>query len=263
VSERKGGRRDLKRIERDLQAAADRVREEAHAAGERVREEAGRMKEEASAAAGRMKGEAQAAASRVVEEAHAAAERVKDEAPRKAIHLSSIVIPLAILHLPLVWVQRTLMIVAVCLLVADLVKIHHEKLRTYFTEFFGRLIRRHEHAEITGSTYMIVSALLATYLFDRGVAAAALVYLIVGDTLAAMVGKAWGRTRIFGNKTLEGFLAGFLASFAAAWALVPGIPPHQLAAAALVAALVEIWPIPVDDNFRIPLLAGLVLEWMR
>ena len=31
----------------------------------------------------------------------------------------------------------------------------------------------------------------------------------------------------------------------------------------LAAAVVEILPIPVDDNFRIPLLAGLVLEWLR
>jgi len=28
------------------------------------------------------------------------------------------------------------------------------------------------------------------------------------------------------------------------------------------AAIVEVAPIPVDDNFRIPLIAGLVLEWL-
>ena len=35
-----------------------------------------------------------------------------------------------------------------------------------------------------------------------------------------------------------------------------------LAAAAFVAMVVEILPIPVDDNFRIPLIAGVVLEWL-
>ena len=99
--------------------------------------------------------------------------------------------------------------------------------------------------------------------FERETAAAALMYLIVGDTLAAIVGKAWGRTRIYGKKTLEGFLAGLVSSFLAAWALVPGVGPGPLAIAALAAAIVEVLPIPVDDNFRIPLVAGLVLEFVR
>ena len=239
----KSPRRDRAKLERDFAAAAGRMKEEAHAAGERV------------------KGEARAAGERVKDEARAAGERVKDEAPRKALHLSSISIPLGMLYLPLVWGRRILIVIAVTLLVADLVKIHQPKMRTYFTAFFGHLIRRHEHGDITSSTYLVISALLATYLFEREVAAAALVFLIVGDTLAAIVGKAWGRTHIFG-KTLEGFAAGFVTSLAAAWIIVPGIPLGALAIAALVAAIVEILPIPVDDNFRIPLVAGLVLEWL-
>jgi dolichol kinase len=215
-------RPDLRKLERDLHTAAERVRDEAHAAGERVR----------------------------------------DEAPRKAIHLAMIVIPLGILHLPLTASRRILMGAALLLLVIDLVKIHQPRVRTYILTFVGHLIRRHEREGITASTYMIVSALLATYLFQPETAAAAMVFLIVGDTVAAMVGKAWGRTPLFG-KTLEGTLAGLAASFAAAWVLVPGIPVWPLAAAAVAAAAVEVAPIPVDDNFRIPLLSGLVLESLR
>jgi dolichol kinase len=171
----------------------------------RSRPDRAKLERDLAAAAGRVKGEARAAAG-----------RVKDEAPRKAIHLSSISIPLGMLYLPLVWGRRILIVIALTLLVVDLVKIHQPKARSYFTAFFGHLIRRHEHGGITSSTYLVISALLATYLFEREVAAAALVFLIVGDTLAAIVGKAWGRTRIF-DKTLEGFLAGFVTSLAAAW----------------------------------------------
>jgi len=224
---------ELRRIERDLQEAAGRLREEAAAAGDRMRQEA-----------------------------RAVAYRLKDEAPRKAIHLTSIVIPLAFLYLPMTLCRRTLMAVAVVLLVTDVVKIHQPRIRSYFTAFFGHLIRVHEREGITGSTYLVVSALLTSYLFERDVAAAAMIYLTVGDTLAAVVGKAWGRTPLFG-KSLEGFLAGLVGSFAVAWLLVGGIPAWQLGVAALAAALAEIWPIPVDDNFRIPLLSGLVLELLR
>lgn len=198
---------------------------------------------------------------RVRQEAQAAAERVKDEAPRKAIHLASIVLPLALLYLPQTLFRRGLVAIAVTLLIVDLAKIHQPKVRSYFTAFFGHLIRRHERTGITGSTYMVVSALLASYLFDREVAAAALVFLTIGDTLAAMVGKAWGRRRWFG-KSLEGFLAGFAGSLLASWLLVPGIPWPALAVAAFAASIVEMLPIPVDDNFRIPLVGGLVLQWI-
>jgi dolichol kinase len=188
-----------------------------------------------------------------------AAARVQGEAPRKAIHLSSIVIPLGILYLPLTVSRRGLALATALFLIVDLLRLHHRKVRSYFSKFFRRLIRRHERRGLLASTYMMVSALLATYLFSREVAAAAYIYLVVGDTVAAIVGKAWGRIPVFG-KTLEGFLAGFLASWGAAWALVHDIPPEILAAGALAAAIVEILPIPVDDNFRIPLLSGVVLE---
>jgi dolichol kinase len=194
-------------------------------------------------------------------ELQAAAERVRDEVPRKAIHLAASVIPLAVLYLPLTLCRQGLILAAVVLLVTDLIRISNPKLRTYFSLFFGHLIRRHERRELLASTYLVVSALLATYFFSREVAAAALLYLTVGDTVAAMIGKAWGRTPLFG-KTLEGFLGGLVASLAAAWLIVPGLPLWQLAVAALVASVVEILPLAVDDNFRIPLLSGLVLQWL-
>ena len=108
----------------------------------------------------------------------------------------------------------------------------------------------------------MVSALIATYLFDASVAGAAMIFLIVGDTFAAIVGMAWGRTRLF-EKSLEGFLAGFVTSFAAVVVLVPSLPWGAVALGALVGAIIEVLPIPVDDNFRIPLIAGLVLQWAR
>ena len=266
-----GRRRDAaaERAERllsEAQAVADRILEDARVRAERVLAEtqaAGeRFRAEAQARADRIREDAQSAAEKVVDDARQAAKRVRHEVPRKAIHLSSISIPLGILYVPVVTGRRILMLVGLALLVGDLVRIHHPKLRTYFTAFFGNFIRRHERRGITGSTYLVISSIVTMYLFEREVAAAALIFLIVGDTLAAMVGMAWGRTPLFG-KTVEGFLAGFVFSFLAAWGLVPSLGAGTLAIGAFAAAVVEVLPIPVDDNFRIPLLAGLVLEWLH
>jgi dolichol kinase len=188
-----------------------------------------------------------------------AAQRVQSEAPRKLIHLGSIVIPLGILHLPIEVSRLALLVVTVLFLVVDLVRLNDPRIRRYFAKFFGRLVRHHEQRDLLAATYQMVSALLATYLFPKEIAAASYIYLVVGDAVAALVGKAWGRMRVF-DKTLEGFLAGFAASLAVAVALVPSIPFPHLAAGALAAALAELLPIPVDDNFRIPLLSGVVLQ---
>lgn len=225
-----------------------------------IQETAARARVDAQEVADRLRGDVEAVTERLRQEAQAAGRRVRHEAPRKAIHLASLVIPLAILHLPLDAVRRALAVVAVALLVADVAKIHQPRARSLFVTFFGPLIRRHEHTGITGSTYMLVSALLATYLFPPAEAACALVFLVLGDTMAAIVGMAWGRTPLFG-KTLEGFLAGFAASLAGGLFLVPELPVLAVALGALAAALAEVLPIPVDDNFRIPLVAGLVLHW--
>lgn len=188
------------------------------------------------------------------------AHRVKREAPRKLIHLGSIVIPLGILHLPASTSRRGLLLALLVLLLVDMVRLHHPSVRAYSRRFVGNLLRRHEEGDLLASTYMVASALLATFLFPPRVAAAAFIFLVVGDALAALVGKAIGRTKIFG-KSLEGFAAGFLASWGVGYALVPSLGVGPLAAGAFVAMVVEILPIPVDDNFRIPLLAGVVLQW--
>ena len=262
--ETRPGRRAQRMLD-EAQALADRIRDEARRRSDRILAETqatgDRMRTEAHEQAERIRAEAQLAADRVLDEAREAAARVKDEAPRKAIHLAAISIPIGLLTVPRATGRWILLGIAVALLVVDLARIHHPKLRTYFAEFFGHMIRRHEQSTVTGATYLVVSSLLVSELFETRIAAAALVYLIVGDTLAAMVGMAWGRTRLFG-KSLEGLVAGFASSFLAAWALVPDLGPGPLALGAFVGAVVEILPVPIDDNFRIPLVAGLVLEWV-
>jgi glycerol-3-phosphate acyltransferase PlsY len=95
------------------------------------------------------------------------------------------------------------------------------------------------------------------YAFDKPVAVAALAFLVVGDTTAAIVGKSIGRIPIFG-KTLEGSLACFLVCLAVGW-IIPELSLKQAVAGAAMATLVELLPVPLDDNLRIPLAAGFTM----
>jgi dolichol kinase len=119
-------------------------------------------------------------------------------------------------------------------------------------------VRRHEAKQLLGSTYLLIAAVLTIELFSKEIAVAALGALVLGDTAAALVGKTIGRHRILG-KTLEGSHACFLVSFVFAWGVV-GMPAWLAACGALTATLFELLPIPLDDNFRIPLSAGYVMK---
>jgi dolichol kinase len=112
-----------------------------------------------------------------------------------------------------------------------------------------------ERYEITGSTFLILTATLVFFSFEKQFAVLALVFLAVGDPMAALVGIWDRKLRVFG-KSLVGTAAFVLVASVTgvavashpdvtlAWWLVPG---------AVVAAVAELLPLPLDDNIAIPL----------
>jgi len=180
------------------------------------------------------------------------------EAKRKALHFSSSWIPLAYYIIPEHAGKTALLISAAVLLALDVVRLHERRVGRLFHQLFGELVREHEKNTLLGSTSLAISALITAYCFEKVIVVASLLFLTVGDTTAALIGKSYGKTRIFG-KTLEGSLSCFLACSAIA-IVVPGIPPYVGIVGALTATLFELLPIPLDDNFRIPLAAGFAMQ---
>ena len=189
------------------------------------------------------------------------------EARRKAIHLSFVVLPLELLLEWLPWPRgrgefRVLVLTLTASAVAlDVLRIHERRVRTFFRQFFGEMIREHERMSLLGSTYLLLAALLAIELFPQPVAATAIGFTVVGDAFGALVGRAWGRHRIF-NKSLEGGLGCLVAclAWAAFVSTVGGVPPSVAIAGAVVATLVEMLPIPLDDNLGITLASGYAMK---
>ena len=183
------------------------------------------------------------------------------ELKRKSIHLASLAIPLAFYLSPEAWTrtwERTLLAMVIVSLAIEVFRLNHPRIRNVFRHFFGELLRNHEEVSLLGSTYLLLGCLLTIHLFWKPIAVLALGFLIVGDTVAAIVGKSIGRIPIFG-KTLEGSLACFVVCFALT-RLVPDIPIWVGLVGALTATVFELLPIPLDDNFRIPLSAGFAME---
>lgn len=183
------------------------------------------------------------------------------ELKRKAIHLASMVIPVGYFVSPaswFIWWERALLAAVILSLAIEVFRLNHPRTRYVFRHFFGELLRNHEEATLLGSTYLLIACLLTIHLFPKPIAVLALLFLILGDTAAAIVGKSIGRVRFLG-KTLEGSLACFAVCYGLT-AVMPGIPFPVGLVGALVATIFELLPIPLDDNFRIPLSAGFAME---
>ena len=183
------------------------------------------------------------------------------ELKRKAIHIASLAIPLLYYWSPDSWSRnwkRALLSSVILSLAIEVFRLNHPRTRHVFRHFFGELLRGHEEATLLGSTYLLIACLLTIQLFEKPVAVLALAFLVLGDTVAAIVGKSIGRKRLFG-KTLEGSAACFVVCFGLTL-LMPGIPLHVGLVGAITATVFELLPIPLDDNFRIPLSAGFAME---
>jgi len=124
--------------------------------------------------------------------------------------------------------------------------------------WLGFVLKPQESHHLTGATYILLATLLLFALFPRGVAQAALLFLAWGDPAAALVGAKLGRRR-WHAKSLEGGLAFLGVSLLVAVVLVPlaGVSLGVLVLGAGLAAFIEFWPLPLDDNLVTPVLSGL------
>jgi dolichol kinase len=198
-----------------------------------------------------------------------------EEAIRKTIHLGSIIFPVATVFFYQVYgdegriyLSSILAMLAVVLIMLDLLKARHRPFKSFIFGMFGKVLRKNElQGGMTASTIVVASAAFTILIFREPIAVAALVFLSLGDSAAALVGKHFGRIRLVGRRTLEGSLAALCACLIGSMAILwtsPGfgwrLTPITLLAGSVAATLSELFDLPLDDNFRIPVFAGLVME---
>jgi dolichol kinase len=190
------------------------------------------------------------------------------EVLRKSVHLGSVVIPVAAVLVEKRILVVVLLVIAVTLLIVDVLKIKHKPFKRFFHAVFGKMLRDREvEGGMTASTIVVASAALTVFLFRTEIAVTALVFLSVGDSFAALIGRHFGTIKLVGQRTLEGSLAALNACLFASVFLISLNPilgwklsPIALLVGSVAATLAELLDIPLDDNLRIPVIAGTVME---
>jgi dolichol kinase len=189
---------------------------------------------------------------------------MKKELTRKGIHLLPLSIPLAYSYDLFSYPTIVIIVTAVTLVFAglDLLRLKFPVLRRAFMWLFGNLIRKHEYRFLTGSTFILLSFTISLIVFPKPIAVAVMYYTVLGDGMASLIGKKWGKIKL-GRRTLEGSIA-CLVTCLVVGSIVEGLSFSLVLIGALGATTVEGLSGKVDDNMTIPFISGLLMMvWSR
>lgn len=187
---------------------------------------------------------------------------LKNEIIRKSIHIATAVIPL---YYYFAGQKEELsyicLILFIFFLTADLSRIYFIQLSQIYEKILGNLLRSEERGKrLNGATLLFLGFLLAVLLFDKTTAVIVMLFISIADSIAAIVGKSFGKTVLF-NKTLQGSVAFFITAFLIASYFNENMILNICVAA--VSTLIELLPIKINDNITIPIAAGSIFSVVK
>lgn len=164
------------------------------------------------------------------------------------------------------WLSKTLLAIAcIAFIPADIMRQTNPVLNRKLLKAFRPIMRSTEVNKLAGTTYLLSGALLIALIFNPGVVALSLLFLAFADPLASYVGIKYGKDKIFGHKSVQGFVAAFLvcATLTGLFLSYNRVAEHLLIVSllgGLVGALAELIPISkLDDNFTMPVFSSIGL----
>jgi dolichol kinase len=191
----------------------------------------------------------------------------KDELIRKLIHLTSLLIPVMYYFITRSTAATLLGVLAAIALIVDISRHFSPEIGKIFYKIFGFLLRRHEFDEVkknlNGATYVLISAIIGVLIFPKIIFITAFSMLIIGDTMAALIGRKFGKHK-FLFKSFEGTFAFFISScIVVLFTPKVGYFTDEFIigfAVAFVGAITENISFKyIDDNFSIPLAVGFTM----
>jgi dolichol kinase len=131
---------------------------------------------------------------------------------------------------------------------------------------FGAISRPSERYRVNSATVYLLALMIITFSFPKLPVEAAILVLGLGDPMASLIGKRFGRRKLFRDKSLAGTLAFFATAFVAVSILLglsaAGLSPLRVVLAAggiaAVGAATELFSSRIDDNFSIPIACAVV-----
>lgn len=121
---------------------------------------------------------------------------------------------------------------------------------------FSQFIRPKEQDRMYGVVYFLAGTIISLAVFNSKIALAALLMTTFGDMAAALIGRRFGSTLVYRNKTWAGFFGELGVNLIVGFLVLDNI--YIILAMALVATIVETLVDELDDNLLIPIFSGFV-----
>lgn len=178
------------------------------------------------------------------------------ELGRKAIHLLILAVLGAFFFIEQRYTTKVALLFLVLLLIIFLIFEYFRLELGWKMPLFSQFIRPKEQDKMYGIIFFLSATIIALAVFDTRIALAALLMTAFGDLVAALVGKRWGTTLIFRNKTLIGSVSELFVNLLVGFALLSNI--YVIIGMAITATGVETLVDELDDSLLIPIFAGFV-----
>ncbi|MCB0371006.1 MAG: hypothetical protein KDD45_16690 [Bdellovibrionales bacterium] len=186
---------------------------------------------------------------------------------RKIWHISGVLLIFILFKLlPLTFSKYLIVLAAVLFVSIDIIRKKNENINAFFVQCFKPIMRQHEIDKIAGTTYLFIGVSILILFFKPMVISLALLFLAVADPFASYFGIRYGKDKIYGHKTVQGFLAAFVicTAITIAFLIVNDFAWDRVillgVLSGLLGALAELIPVAkLDDNLTIPVACGLGL----
>jgi dolichol kinase len=187
---------------------------------------------------------------------------------RKIWHVSGVLtLFLAYYYLPQ-HISKILILLTFTLFVAiDLIRLRNKNINVLVTHYFRPIMRQSEINSLAGTTYLMAGVAILIHFFDPLIVQLSLIFLALADPIASYFGIRYGKDKILGDKTLQGFLAAFGVCSACSFLFLYLHDENIWRAVVvsfiggLIGSLAELIPVAkLDDNLTIPVASGLGLS---
>jgi len=196
------------------------------------------------------------------------------ELERKIFHLCGLLVPLIYQvllqygRLPSRECARICWAITIVGCGADLLRVHVPIVQRNWP--LKGILRDKEQTQLCGGSYFALGCTLAIHFFAPVIAMTSIIFLVLGDMSAALIGRSFGQSVCSmkigpgGKKSVEGSTAMFLVCFTFGCTIFGQVHLREYAVffAALTATFAELYePFGINDNVSIPVLSSLALTF--
>jgi diacylglycerol kinase (CTP) len=200
------------------------------------------------------------------------------EIERKTFHLTGLLVPIGVqistlyFHIDKKAIEKFMWLCTACIWVSDGIRvIIGRKAMNYFPySLLKGIVRDKEMDQLSGTSYFALGTTLSLSAFPIPVAVTSILWLVLGDMSAALIGVSFGGEACSikmgreGKKSLEGSVAMFIVCSVCGFIVFASTPlmDYAVIIGSLAATLVELYePFHLNDNITIPVVSGLALQW--